>query len=92
MRMNNTIAKKLRIPQEKVPSSMYYFGNTNGASIPMTIVAELKGKCEDRATSFVCCGFGVGLSWGTVFFRTEKLVISDLVEVSDDETDKVHVV
>ncbi len=92
MRMNNTIAKKLRIPPEKVPSSMYHFGNTNGASIPMTIVAELKGKCENKPTSFVCCGFGVGLSWGTVFFKTEQLVISDLVEVSDEETDKVHVV
>ena len=92
MKMNNMIAKKLKLPPEKVPSSMYRFGNTNGASIPMTIVAELKGKCEDKPTEFVCCGFGVGLSWGTVFFKTEQLVISDLVEVSDEETDKVHVV
>ena len=92
MKMNNMIAKKLKLPMEKVPSSMYYFGNTNGASIPMTIVAELKGKCEDKPTTFVCCGFGVGLSWGTVAFKTDKLIVSDLVEVSDDETDKVHVV
>lgn len=92
MKMNNLIAKKLKLPSEKVPSSMYRFGNTNGASIPMTIVAELKGKCENKPTEFVCCGFGVGLSWGTVYFKTEQLVISDLVEVSDDETDKVHVV
>lgn len=92
MKMNDMIAKKLKLPKEKVPSSMYHFGNTNGGSIPMTIVAELKGKVEDKLTSFVCCGFGVGLSWGTVAFKTNNLVISDLVEVSDDETDKVHVV
>lgn len=92
LKMNNMIAKKLKLPAEKVPSSMYHFGNTNGASIPMTIVAELKGKCEDKPTSFVCCGFGVGLSWGTVAFQTDRLIISDLVEVSDEETDKVHVV
>ena len=92
MKMNDMIAKKLKLPTEKVPSSMYHFGNTNGGSIPMTIVAELKGKVEDKPTSFICCGFGVGLSWGTVAFKTNKLVISDLVEVSDEETDKVHVV
>ena len=90
--MNNMIVKKLKLPKEKVPSSMYRFGNTNGASIPMTIVAELKGKVEDKPTTFVCCGFGVGLSWGTVAFKTEKLVISDLIEVSDEQTDQVHVI
>lgn len=92
MKMNNMIAKKLKLPMEKVPSSMYYFGNTNGGSIPMTIVAELKGKVENKPTSFICCGFGVGLSWGTVAFKTDNLIVSDLVEVSDEETDKVHVV
>lgn len=92
MKMNDMIAKKLKLPKEKVPSSMYHFGNTNGGSIPMTIVAELKGKVEDKQTSFICCGFGVGLSWGTVAFKTDHVVISDLVEVSDEETDKVHVV
>lgn len=92
MKMNNMIAKKLKLNSEKVPSSMYHFGNTNGASIPMTIVSELKGKVEDKPTTFICCGFGVGLSWGTVAFKTEKLIVSDLVEVSDDETDKDHVV
>ena len=58
----------------------------------MTIVAELKGKVENKPTSFICCGFGVGLSWGTVAFKSNELIISDLVEVSDDETDKVHVI
>ena len=92
MKMNDMIAKKLKLPKEKVPSSMYHFGNTNGGSIPMTIVSELKGKVEDKPTTLICCGFGVGLSWGTVAFKTNNIVISDLVEVSDDETDKVHVV
>ncbi len=92
MKMNSMIAKKLKLDPERVPSSMYHFGNTNGASIPMTIVTELKGKCDKKPTFFVCCGFGVGLSWGTVAFRTESLIISELVEVTDKETDKIHVV
>ena len=91
-KMNGMIAKKLKLPVEKVPSSMYRFGNTNGASIPMTIVAELKGKTDGKLAKFICCGFGVGLSWGSAYFETNNLVISDLVEVSDEEVDKVHVI
>lgn len=83
MKMNNMIAKKLKLPAEKVPSCMYHFGNTSSASIPLTIVTQLKGKCEDK-TKFVCCGFGVGLSWGTVAFDTDNLVMSDLVEVGEE--------
>ena len=92
MKMNNMIVKKLKLSPEKVPSCMYRFGNTSSASIPMTIVSELKGKADTKPTKFICCGFGVGLSWGTVYFETKNLIISDLVEVSDDQTDKEHVI
>lgn len=85
MKMNNMIVKKLKLPIEKVPSCMYNFGNTSSASIPMTIVTQLKGKIEEKPTKFLCCGFGVGLSWGTVRFETENLIISDLVEVEDNK-------
>lgn len=47
----------------------------------MTIVSELKGKVENKPTKFLCCGFGVGLSWGSVAFETTKLIISDIVEL-----------
>lgn len=91
MKMNNMIAKKLKLPAEKVPSCMYHFGNTSSASIPLTIVTQLKSKCEDKA-KFLCCGFGVGLSWGTVAFETENIVISDLVEVGAEIIDNKYVV
>ena len=91
MKMNNMIAKKLKLPAEKVPSCMYHFGNTSSASIPLTIVTQLRGKCEDK-TKFICCGFGVGLSWGTVAFDTEKIVLSDLVEVGEEIIDSKYVV
>ncbi len=92
MKMNSFISKKLKLESDKVPSCMHHFGNTSSASIPLTIVTELKGKCDSHPTKMVCCGFGVGLSWGTVFFETDQLVISNLVEISDDGADKVHVV
>lgn len=84
MKMNNMIVKKLKLPTEKVPSCMHNFGNTSSASIPLTIVTQLKGKFEDRLTKFICCGFGVGLSWGTVRFETENIVISQLVELDEN--------
>lgn len=91
MKMNNMIAKKLKLASERVPSCMYHFGNTSSASIPLTIVTQLKDKCNS-AKKFVCCGFGVGLSWGTVTFETDNMVIPQLVEVTDEEADKKHVV
>ena len=81
MKMNNMIIKKLKLDIEKVPTSMYKFGNTSSASIPLTIVTQLQGKFENKPTKFICCGFGVGLSWGTVAFETNDIVISDLVEI-----------
>ena len=87
MKMNDLIMKKLKLPVEKVPSCMYHFGNTSSASIPLTIVNQLGGKCQGHK-SFLCCGFGVGLSWGTVVFDTDNLVLSELVEVEEDKNTK----
>ena len=91
MKMNNMIAKKLKLPEEKVPSCMYCFGNTSSASIPLTIVTQLKEACS-IPRKIICCGFGVGLSWGTVLFHAKNIVISDLVEVADEGADKKYVV
>ena len=91
MKMNNMIAKKLKLPEEKVPSCMYRFGNTSSASIPLTIVSELRGKCEN-GKQFICCGFGVGLSWGTIRFKTNNMIVSELVEVDDIQADIKYVV
>lgn len=85
-KMNDFIAKKLKFPEENVPSCLYNFGNTSSASIPLTIVTQLKNKVENKYSRFLCCGFGVGLSWGTVAFNTNSMVLSDLVEV-DEHTD-----
>lgn len=85
MKMNNQIVKKLKLDPNKVPSCMYEFGNTSSASIPLTLVTQLKGKVENKPTKFLCCGFGVGLSWGTIVFESNEMIISDLVEVEKEE-------
>lgn len=81
LQIDDIIRNKMKFPEEKVPMCLYDFGNTSSASIPLTIVSQLKGKIEKKHTKFLCCGFGIGLSWGSVAFDTDNIVLSDLVEV-----------
>lgn len=82
MKMNNMIAKKLKFNEDRVPSSMWNFGNTSSASIPLTIVTQLQEACSQHIVKLICCGFGVGLSWGTVALKLDHIAVSGLVEVS----------
>ena len=81
LQIDEIIRGKMKYPEEKVPMCLYDFGNTSSASIPLTIVSQLKGKVENKHTKFLCCGFGIGLSWGSVAFDTDNIILSDLVEV-----------
>ena len=92
LKMNDMIIRRLKLAPEKFPSCMYHFGNTSSASIPLTMVTQLKDSLETRPTKLICCGFGVGLSWGTVAFETNHVVVSDLVEVGPEATDQHYVV
>lgn len=78
--MNEKIRKKLKLDVTKVPYSLKNFGNTSSASIPLTIVTELKSKVENDCPNIIGCGFGVGLSWGTVLLKLDKIICSDLIE------------
>ena len=89
MMMNNKIAKKLKLDAEKVPSCMYNFGNTSSASIPLTVVTKIQNEVRNEYKRILACGFGVGLSWGTVYFSTDKIVVPNLVEVENPINDMI---
>ncbi|MGN6602883.1 MAG: ketoacyl-ACP synthase III [Ginsengibacter sp.] len=78
--MNEKIRKKLSIPPEKVPYSLEKFGNTSCATIPLTINTQLKEEITTRELIMILCGFGVGLSWGAVYIKTNNLISPDLIE------------
>jgi len=40
----------------------------------------LKNELERNKLRHIACGFGVGLSWGSVYFETDKIVCSELIE------------
>jgi 3-oxoacyl-[acyl-carrier-protein] synthase-3 len=79
--LNETIRKKLKLSEEKVPYSLSHFGNASSASIPLTIITQIADKIKGKRTEIIGCGFGVGLSWGSVHFITDSPIISNLVEL-----------
>jgi 3-oxoacyl-[acyl-carrier-protein] synthase III len=76
--MLDYLAKKMRMPPDRVPYSLEKFGNTSSASIPITISQNLRYSVENQRNRFVLAGFGVGLSWGAVAFESGPLVLPDL--------------
>lgn len=79
--MNETIRKKLGINASKVPYSLNRFGNTSSASIPLTLVSELRNELRTKRLSLLLSGFGVGLSWGTAGLITDRIACPDLIEI-----------
>ena len=69
MMIIKNVAKRTGMPMEKVPVCLDRFGNTSGASVPLSLVDRF-GECdEDRDLFLLASGFGIGLSWGVVDFR-----------------------
>ncbi len=81
MMMNEMIRKKLKIQSEKVPYCMEEFGNTSSASIPLALVSRERQRLKTEELFHIACGFGVGLSWGSVAFKTNHIVVPELIEI-----------
>jgi 3-oxoacyl-[acyl-carrier-protein] synthase-3 len=79
--INETVRKKLGIDKEKYPYSIELFGNTSSASVPLTMCFALKDKLVKESLNLLLCGFGVGLSWGSVIVKTNQLKCAELIEL-----------
>lgn len=78
--INETIRKKLGLPLEKVPSTLRDFGNSSGASLPVTMTVRINKELESGLKRVLLSGFGIGLSWGTALVNIENAVFPDLIE------------
>jgi len=76
------IAKKVKIPIEKMLLSIDRYGNTSGAS-PIVSLCDAYGDTEGAKLKTMLCGFGVGLSWGVTSF---VLNTSDIFPVIEDDS------
>jgi 3-oxoacyl-[acyl-carrier-protein] synthase-3 len=61
--LNETLRKKIGIPEEKFVHCMENFGNTVQATIPIAIHESIKNGRLKPGMKVVLAGFGVGLSW-----------------------------
>lgn len=77
--MIQKIAKKLKIEDERVPISLGEYGNVTSATIPLTIVSSCANEYKSRHLKTIACGFGTGLSWATVYFETDCIVIPEVI-------------
>jgi 3-oxoacyl-[acyl-carrier-protein] synthase III len=77
--INEVIRKKMKIEPERLPYSLDKFGNTSCASIPITMVSEMKDDLGKKKLKLLLSGFGVGLSWGSAIVETENVCVSELI-------------
>lgn len=59
--INDSIARKLKLNMEKVPSSLHEYGNTASASIPLTL-GTAWNQTKINSNWIFISGFGVGFS------------------------------
>jgi len=78
--INGFLAKKLKLPEEKVPATIAKYGNTSSVSIPLTIVSELKNELSEHK-KLLLSGFGVGLTWGTAIINVDGCYVGEIVEM-----------
>ncbi len=79
--MIESVRKKLKVEPEKVPYSLYDFGNTSSATVPLTMLVKLREQLVSQKLNLLLSGFGVGLSWGSCYLETEKIICSELIEI-----------
>ncbi len=78
--MTDFFTKKLKLNPDKVPYCLDKFGNTSSASIPLTIVSELKDQLKENK-KLLLSGFGAGLSWAAAIIDLDDCFVSELIEI-----------
>ena len=68
-RIIEVVARKLKIPSEKVISNISKYGNTSAASIPLALDEAVRSGKIKSGDIVASSGFGAGLTWGAVIFK-----------------------
>ncbi|RIX52036.1 ketoacyl-ACP synthase III [Paenibacillus nanensis] len=77
------LARKIKVPLEKMPISLDRYANTSSASIPLGIVDLCEREQVPETLNLITSGFGVGLSWGVVSFEVESKNVLPMIYTSD---------
>ena len=84
--MLHTVAKRLRIPAERMPINIGKYGNTSMASIPLLMADDLSTRlCAPEVVNTVLAGFGVGFSWAAAATSLGGLRVAEVVCLPEKE-------
>ena len=64
LRIIKQVISRLGLPEEKVPVTITYTGNTSSASIPITLDQLVRERRIKRGDRVLMASFGGGLTWG----------------------------
>ena len=78
----NALIKKLRIPADKVPISLTYYGNTAAASTPLNLCLKNPDAYGgDEMNKVILCGFGNGLACASAAMNLSRTYFSEVYEL-----------
>jgi len=69
IRIMDVVAKRLKIPKEKIITNLASYGNTSAGSIPIALSEAVRSGQVKKGDVIACAGFGAGLSWGSAIMR-----------------------
>ena len=64
IRIINSVAKRLKVSEDKFPISLDHYGNVSAASVPILLDEVNKKGLLQKGDKIVISGFGGGLTWG----------------------------
>lgn len=62
----DTIRKRLKVEEGKVPFDMYEYGNTVSSAVPIILEKEISDPSNKR---LLLAAYGIGLSWGSAILE-----------------------
>lgn len=68
-RINEAYAESMRVPEEKVFSTIEDFGNTTAATIPIGLAEAVRQGRLERGMLVASCSFGSGITWASALYR-----------------------
>ncbi len=82
------LAKKLKLPLEKMPLCLDRYGNTSAPAVTLALCDRFGNETGTTVNTMFCC-FGVGLSWGVASAAISTDDILPIIETDEIFTEGV---
>ncbi|HEY3446161.1 MAG TPA: beta-ketoacyl-ACP synthase III [Myxococcales bacterium] len=69
LRINEALARALKVPEDKIFNNIQKYGNTTAASIPLAYHEAVKSGAVQEGDLVCFAGLGAGFHWGAVLMR-----------------------